>query len=480
MFVQKYKPYYTCLLMLLVALRPQAQAQNVPKDGATGPSGPVTEIPQPPLPYFWSGINYTLTSVPQVPIANISGMGAPGAADLKEKYVFRDGFNQVYETVESKVSKQGGVFQSLVQFSDTRVQRDRYDFLPVSTHYFGLINYIYQVQRDYYAARYPNEGYTSYTKTENSASQAYTTVSYAPGKSQVGQGRGTSSTRITNAAGEVRIWELDGNGKPVSTGAYNAGELFGEDITAPSDNDGKSRSRVFTDKDGRVVLKMVADSMYTYGSGVLQTGWTFQSTYYVYDDMGKLRYILPPRAVALAENSGWVLNTTRVDNLCFQYQYDTKGRLSAQRNPGEEDFTYMVYDTRQRLVLTRTPNDKAGSRYQVIYYDKQNRVIGTALLGSSSSPEAWQGAFDATPAVVPSSDIRYYMGYPQEGQMPPDGAISSHTILSYNYYDHYKTTDPGGTLPAGTGRRTADHARGRDPGAQPAYPWPGHGQPGTG
>ncbi|PSK90604.1 RHS repeat protein [Taibaiella chishuiensis] len=442
MLLQK---YITGLVLLCAIVQP-ALAQNEPKNGATGPSGPVTEIPLPALPYFWSGINFTLTSAPQVPITDAGAMANPGATNLKEQYVFRDGFNRVYETVQSNVSLQNGAYQHQVQFSDTRFQRDQYSFLPINTTYFGLNNYVYATQRSLYAALYPDEGYTSYSKTENSNVQAYTTISYAPGKSQVGQARGTALTRITNQAGEVRIWELDANGKPVSTGSYAAGELFGEDVIAPSDNSGKSRSRVFTDKDGRVVLKMVADSMYTYGSGVLQVGWTYLCTYYVYDELGKLRYILPPQAVALAEAANWVLNDTRVSNLCFQYKYDAKGRLSAQRKPGEEGFSNLVYDKKQRLVMTQTPKQAVDNQYEVTVYDKLNRVIATALYADGSSPATWQNFFDTYTGSLGANDIRYYMGYPNEGVYPPQTGVSNITILGYNYFDTYDQADPGSNL----------------------------------
>ncbi len=381
-----------------------------------------------------------------VPLSNIADIGAPGALNLKESYTFRDGFKRVFQTVQSNVSLMGSSYKQLIQINDTRFQRDQCSFLPYTTPYFGLQNYTYQVQKEYYAALYPGEGYTSYSKSTTDGNRGR--IDYAPGKSQVGQDRGTVTRPIINSSGQVRIWDIDANGKPVSTTTYNANELFGEEVIAPvaagNNNIHSPSSRVFTDKDGRLILKMVADSSASYVSGGVQkTIKTFQSTYYVYDEMGQLRYTLPPRAVQLIEQNGWVVTTTVLDNLCFQYRYDGRGRLSEQRFPGEKGFTGLVYDNRQRLVMTQAPSDKVKSQFQLTYYDKLNRVVGTALMINSSTPVDWQGAFDYPPVVIPPNDPRYYMGYSQETGLPPDGAISGHTMLSYNYYDNYEVADPG-------------------------------------
>jgi RHS repeat-associated protein len=434
-------------LLLLLAASLGAGAQNIPQLTETAPSGTASEISLPALPYFWTGINHTLTTAPMLPVTDASAIDALGADKLKQSYTFTDGFNRVFETVQSNVSKRSdGTLQHLVQFSDTRFQRDQYSFLPYTSPYFGLNNYVYQTQKDYYNSLYPGEGYTSYGKSASTGLNSM--ISYAPGKSQIGQGRGTTSRKITNAGGEVRFWDIDGSGNPVSTGTYTANELFGEEVIAPNalgnNNFTAPSSRVFTDKDGHVILKMVADSSYTYGSGVPQAVTVYQSTYYVYDDMGRLRYTLPPRAMPLIETAGWTVSATVLNNLCFQYRYDDKNRLRQQRFPGEKDFTAMVYDHKQRVVMLQTPKDKAQNQYQLSYYDKLNRVIATALYTNYSSPPEWQLTFDYPPTTsYLADDIRHYMGFNKEGVIPAETIVPGQVLLSSNYYDNYDVTDPG-------------------------------------
>jgi len=80
------------------------------------------------------------------------------------------------------------------------------------------------------------------------------------------------------------------------------------------------------------------------------------STYYVYDDFGLLRYVLPPETYStLASgspsqvyplNEGWILN------YCFYYQYDIRKRMITKRLPGAES-VYLVYNQRDQLVATQ-------------------------------------------------------------------------------------------------------------------------------
>ncbi len=97
---------------------------------------------------------------------------------------------------------------------------------------------------------------------------------------------------ISTVADSVRIWTIaaaDGS-VPASTTRYAAGELY-KNVT--TDEAGNAVVE-YKDKEGRVVLKKVQLAA-TPGTG--HVGWL--STYYVYDDLGNLRYVLPPKAVEI-------------------------------------------------------------------------------------------------------------------------------------------------------------------------------------
>ena len=80
----------------------------------------------------------------------------------------------------------------------------------------------------------------------------------------------------------------------------------------------------YKDIDGHVVLKR----QYNYVNSAVQV----LSTYYVYDDLGRLAFVLPPTTGA---DEAITMTTALLNNLCYQYRYDERGRPEAKRLPGK-------------------------------------------------------------------------------------------------------------------------------------------------
>ena len=81
-------------------------------------------------------------------------------------------------------------------------------------------------------------------------------------------------------------------------------------------------------------------------SSILQDGHAgWLSTYYVYDDFRRLRYVLQPKAVEWMIANSWNLSASvPVQNdLCFRYEYDAGGRMIIKKIPGAGE-VWMVYD----------------------------------------------------------------------------------------------------------------------------------------
>ncbi|MDW7691104.1 DUF6443 domain-containing protein [Flammeovirgaceae bacterium SG7u.111] len=195
------------------------------------------------------------------------------------------------------------------------------------------------------------------------------------------QDRSVNMRQLTNEEGDnIRIWTV-GTGEndlPTTASAYEDGQLFVSETTDEENH----KSLEYKDKQGMVVLKKVQDEN------------DFLSTYYVYDDYGNLRYVLPPKAMEEMGDdfSGHDNFDTILDELCFKYTYDARKRMVAKKVPGTEGETYMVYDRLDRLVLTqdaeqRQPNEDGEQEWFFTKYDIFSRPVMTGIYTSSLTKE---------------------------------------------------------------------------------------------
>ncbi|MDL2230472.1 RHS repeat protein, partial [Alistipes sp. OttesenSCG-928-L06] len=145
-------------------------------------------------------------------------------------------------------------------------------------------------------------------------------------------------------------------------------------------------------------------------------GASLLETYNVYDDRGLLRYVLSPDA---SHRLSATINETVLKQFAYSYDYDLRGRMTVKRQPGCEP-VYMVYDNKDRLVLSQDGKQRAenANKWSYSLYDKKNRVTesGEVVLANTTSHTALQ-------AVASASD-----------NYTPTG---TRTALQYNLYDSY-------------------------------------------
>ncbi|WP_198666983.1 DUF6443 domain-containing protein, partial [Taibaiella helva] len=354
---------------------------------------------------------------------------------------YLDGFAQGMQTVVHNFTPG----KSLVSPADSRFRVTPVGYLPYSAAGFGFRAGAFTEQQNYYNNLYPGEGSTAYSYTENtSTASKRTETSYAPGKSQVGQLRGTEKQRITNSAGEVRRWSLDANGLPVSSGYYSAGRLFGELTRIPGETSNSivPYSKTFKDREGRVVLQQATDTIGVINTAPYTLGGILNKTYYIYDAMGKLRYILPPAVADAAYNNGSISQTV-LDQFCFQYRYDEKGRKVEQKVPGK-GWEYFVYDKRGRLLLYQDSSLRTSYKWTITLYDPLDRPTMTGILGTSANRQQLVTVINDTTVFQSNSYFYYAKRYDLWRAYP--SALVGCDILSYTYYDDYKDADPNGDL----------------------------------
>ncbi|WP_422358535.1 DUF5675 family protein [Reichenbachiella sp.] len=128
----------------------------------------------------------------------------------------------------------------------------------------------------------------------------------------------------------------------------------------------------------------------------------------------------------------------------FQYKYDQRHRLIAKLVPGA-GWEYIVYDARDRVVLTQTANQRLEDKWSFVKYDQFNRPIITGEKVIAGDVENIRAAV-ASSEGVESFDTNGLVQYTNTAY--PVG-ISIDEILSVTYYDNYDFTSEGFQLPAG-------------------------------
>lgn len=214
----------------------------------------------------------------------------------------------------------------------------------------------------------------------------------APGLNWGGSNLGIETTYDFNGPQDnVRIWRID-------QFAIGAIPLSGSNDLYPVGTLSKTivkdeRGRLlieYKDSDERTILKK--QQLKDVGPELTEAHGGWLCTYYVYDDLGRLRFTITPKAVAKMDESGnWAITQAMANGLCYIYSYDSKGRMIEKKLP-DADPARMVFDARDRLVLTQDGNQASGTTNPGNYkewtynvYDDMNRQVLTGVMRENSN-----------------------------------------------------------------------------------------------
>jgi RHS repeat-associated protein len=222
---------------------------------------------------------------------------------------------------------------------------------------------------------------------------------------------------LSDVSENIRIWYVDASGLPVSAATYGDKELS---VTVSTDED-DNNVKVYTDKLGRTIVKMQESD---------DNVWL--QTYYVYNALGQLSYVLPP--LAIKNMAGFNPDQQYLDTWAFQYRYDDLGRSTEARVPGS-GWTYAVYDNLDRPVLTQDAEARKLNRWDFIKYDYMGRpVLSGVKVIAGSTRASVQSSVDAQVnnyEVENSSSV----GYTLNRTFP---TVSEAELLTVNYFDSYR------------------------------------------
>ena len=221
-----------------------------------------------------------------------------------------------------------------------------------------------------------------------------------------------------NTAGEVVLFRISSDGVQ-RVGRYTPGALY---VTRETDEDGIWQES-FTDKSGRVVMTRQ-------GNGY--------DTYYIYDDHGRLCYVLPPMAVDGMHNTGnYPDSHTLLQQYAYLYKYDDRGNCIGKRLPGCKSIQ-LIYDRANRLVMSQDGNQQSGSLWTITKYDALSRVLYTYEANPLRSPGDLRQYCKEKLFVEERADS--YTAWPGMGySLRILSPISQEKgrLLTVNYYDDY-------------------------------------------
>ncbi|MEJ7740170.1 MAG: DUF6443 domain-containing protein [Chitinophagaceae bacterium] len=437
----------------------QLPASNKPDPGIIRSPDVVGSPVQLPAKYTNLRPGYVLVRDAIAPISDTALLKAAGYKEVRQTRQYSDGLGRPLQIVRRQATPGNNALDIIQPFVYDNVGREVYQYLPyvqtTSNNNDGRFKLDpFNDQHRFYSNDYRDvnnnvmyEGeriFYSKTNFESSPLNRVVKVSTA-GNSWTGKGRGKEQAFLVNTvADQVRLWEIstdsirydndDFTNIPVSIATYGPGQLY-KNVSA--DENGNLVVE-YRDKEEQVILRKVqiGDVAPDYSG---YDNW--HCTYYVYDGMNRLRFVMPPLAVEALKNFWSFEHSSGIINeLCFRYEYDEKKRMIAKKIPGS-GWIYMVYDQRDRVVFSQDPNQRYSKRWFTTLYDGLNRPVSTGILACDMEPFALQKHVNEVKRVSSNIYLNSAFLLSEFNIMAnpiPDGY--TFTALTFNWYDNYKWT----------------------------------------
>lgn len=186
--------------------------------------------------------------------------------------------------------------------------------------------------------------------------------------------------------------------------------------------DGKAGSIYeYKDKEGHIVVKRHFEQP---AGGALQ----MLSTYYIYDDLGNLCFVLPPGA----RPDDGEITQAKLDDFCYQYRYDNRNRLVEKKIPGK-GWEYMVYNRLDQVVLSQDNNQRVQNQWMFTKYDRFGRNVCTGVYDNALDRSTLQETVMADGVSHLMWETRN-IGNDYSNDAFPRTGTDNYTV---NYYDDY-------------------------------------------
>ncbi|WP_294549266.1 DUF6443 domain-containing protein, partial [uncultured Bacteroides sp.] len=205
-----------------------------------------------------------------------------------------------------------------------------------------------------------------------------------------------------------KCYEIEGDSL-VYNSDYETGELY---LTQQTDED-EVITYTFTDKLNRTVLTRQPSSP-NYDA-------TYLDTYYVYDALGNLRYVLSP---GFQEDPD-------LDLYAYQYKFDGRNRCIGKKTPGA-DWTTYTFDKAGHLTFSQDGAQRQRRELTYHLFDELGRevIVGVGKSYSSMIPDISNTTIKAVRYDYPGATGAGYLIYDLLG-------LTTTIPLIVNYYDDY-------------------------------------------
>jgi len=341
---------------------------------------------------FSQNLNFAATTIPRSPFKTIPTSGAT-SCDLMQRVQYFDGLGRGVQTVQVKGST---LNRDVVQpFAYDQLGREATKYLPYAPA-TGMSDGSYKPdaftagagQNLFYSS--PPAGvspvaYPSASTAFEASPLSRVIEQGAPGipwqlstSGISGSGHTVKADYGMNGANDVIQWTVNASGNGVTGGNtyYPANQL---NSTITTDENGNNTIE-YKDKEGHIVCKKVQSGPTTY-----------LATYYIYNYLNNLSYVIPPLPAGTAYPTTMTESATDAVflNYAYSYHYDRRNRLIEKKIPGK-GWEFRVYNTLDQLVMSQDANqrNKALQEWSFTKYDAMGRVVMTGIAATNTAADA--------------------------------------------------------------------------------------------
>ena len=182
---------------------------------------------------------------------------------------------------------------------------------------------------------------------------------------------GNADTEVvyTTNSNDIRLWAINASGpQSLTTWPSNTLSVTRSISTVSTSPLKRIEQETISNREG---LRLV--------ERVKHNGTNWAETHYIYDSKNNLRYILTPQLIELYRIAGDFTTTqTQIDDWAYQFIYDSDNRLIESKSPGVA-WRYLVYDRRDRVILSQNGNERSRNEWSYTKYDDLNRPVVSGI-----------------------------------------------------------------------------------------------------